>query len=202
MHSRPLITTALAVLAATTIAARPAAAQAGLSLGGSVGANLPQGNFGDGAATGLVANGFVQLGGGGFGLRGELFWSRSDLDSPVIRRVGNVVLPSSGVGNVDGNVNLIGGIASLVVPLMPGPVQPYLIGGIGTYHRRVAQNIGGTFDEFKDLRHTDNDVGYSGGAGIRLSVLGHGLFVEGRYHSVKTSPEKTTFIPVTVGFTF
>jgi hypothetical protein len=51
----------------------------------------------------------VGLGTGRFGLRGELLWSRSDLDNAFIRKVGNSVLPSDGVGAVTGNVNMIGG---------------------------------------------------------------------------------------------
>ena len=40
---------------------------------------------------------------------------------------------------------------------------PYVIGGVGVYRRRVAQDIGGTLDEFKSLRDTQTDVGYNGG---------------------------------------
>jgi hypothetical protein len=113
-----------------------------------------------------------------------------------------VVLPSDGIGDVSGNVNLVGGIASLVLPLTQGSVQPYLIGGVGVYRRRVSQDIGGTIDEFRSLRESDNEVGYSGGAGIRLNALGTSVFIEGRYHSVQTTPEKTNFIPVVIGISF
>src|SRR4030095_6324738 len=116
-------------LAATT---SPVAAQkAGLGFGGSIGANVPNGQFADGAQTGLVANGFVGVGTGRVGLRGELFWSRSDLDNAYIRKVGNAVLPSDGVGNVSGNVNLGGASAHLLFSLTQSIVRPYLIGGVG-----------------------------------------------------------------------
>ena len=95
----------LGVAMMTLAAATPLAAQkAGLGFGGSIGANVPNGEFGDGLKTGLVASGFVGVGTGRFGLRGELFWSRSDLDNAVIRRVGNAVLPSDGVTDVSGDV--------------------------------------------------------------------------------------------------
>ena len=133
---------AVMALAATT---SPLAAQkAGIGFGASIGANVPNGEFADGAKTGLVANGFVGVGTGRFGLRGELFWSRSDLDNAFIRKVGNNVLPSDGVGTVTGNVNLVGAAANLVLPLMQSVVKPYLIGGVGVYHRRVAQDVSGT----------------------------------------------------------
>ena len=119
-------------LAALTAMTSPLAAQkAGIGFGGSIGANVPNGEFGNGAKTGLVANGFVGVGTGRFGLRGELFWSRSDLDNAFIRKVGNAVLPSDGIGTVTGNVNLIGAAANLVLPLTQSIVKPYVIGGVG-----------------------------------------------------------------------
>ena len=155
-----------------------------------------------GAKTGLVANGFVGVGTGRFGLRGELFWSRSDLDNAVIRKVGNAVLPSDGVGTVTGNVNLVGASANLVLPLTQSIVKPYVIGGGGVYRRRVAQDIGGTLDEFRSLRDTQTDVGYNGGVGLSIGGMGPSLFIEARYVSVATSPDRTKFVPVVIGFSF
>lgn len=191
---------ALAALAAAT---SPLAAQkAGIGFGASVGANVPNGEFADGAQTGLVANGFVGVGTGRFGLRGELFWSRSDLNNAFIRKVGNAVLPSDGIGNVSGNVNLIGASANLVLPLTQSLVRPYVIGGVGVYRRRVAQDIGGTLDEFKSLRDTQTDVGYNGGVGLSIGGAGPSVFIEARYVSVATTPDRTKFVPVVIGFSF
>jgi hypothetical protein len=189
--------------AAMVFAASPAAAQkAGIGFGGSIGANVPNGEFGDGAKTGLVANGFVGLGTGRFGVRGELFWSRSDLDNAFIRKVGNTVLPSDGVGEVTGNVNMVGATANLVLPLTQSLIRPYVIGGVGVYRRRVSQDIGGTIDEFQSLRDTQTDVGYNGGVGLSIGGIGPSFFIEARYHSVATTPDRTKFVPVVVGFSF
>ena len=195
---------AAAVSVALAVLAMPASAQkAGLGFGGSIGANVPNGgDFGDGAKTGLVANGFVGLGTGRFGLRGELLWSRSDLDNAVIRRVGQVVLPSDGVDNVTGNVDLIGASANVVLSLTQSAIRPYLIGGIGVYNRRVSQDIGGTIEEFRSLRDEQTDVGYNGGIGVAFGGAGPAFFVEARYHSVATTPERTKFVPVVIGFSF
>ena len=195
----------LAVLgaAAMALAASPAVAQkAGIGFGGSIGANVPNGNFADGAKTGLVANGFVGLGTGRFGLRGELLWSRSDLDNAFIRKVGDAVLPSSGTGDVSGSVDMVGAMANLVLPLTQSMVRPYLIGGVGVYRRRVSQDIGGTIDEFQSLDDTQTDVGYNGGVGLSIGGVGPTFFVEARYHSVGTTPERTKFVPVVIGFSF
>ena len=203
VRTRISVATFGVTMAALATAASPLAAQkAGLGFGASIGANIPNGEFADGAKTGLVANGFVGVGTGRFGLRGELFWSRSDLDNAFIRKVGNTVLPETGANTVTGDVNLVGAAANLVLPLTQSVVKPYLIGGVGVYHRRVAQNISGTVEEFQDLRDNQTDVGYNGGLGISIGGLGPSFFIEARYMSVATTPNRTKFIPVVVGFTF
>ncbi|HEX6051660.1 MAG TPA: outer membrane beta-barrel protein [Gemmatimonadaceae bacterium] len=194
---------ALVSVAMVALASPVSAQKAGLGFGGSIGANVPNGgDFGDGARTGLVANGFVGVGTGRFGLRGELFWSRSDLDNAVIRRVGEQVLPSNGVDNVTGNVDLIGASANVVLSLTQSVIRPYLIGGVGVYNRRVSQDITGTIDEFRSLRDEQTDVGYNGGIGLAFGGLGPAFFIEARYHSVATTPERTKFVPVVVGISF
>ena len=192
----------VALMALVTATSPLAAQKTGIGFGASIGANLPNGEFADGAKTGLVANGFVGVGTGRFGLRGELFWSRSDLDNPFIRKVGNNVLPSEGLGTVTGNVNLVGAAANFVLPLMQSAVRPYLIGGVGVYNRRVSQDVGGTIDEFQNLRDEQTDVGYNGGIGLSIGGLGPSFFLEARYVSVATAPDRTKFIPVVLGFSF
>ena len=53
-----------------------------------------------------------------------------------------------------------------------------------------------------NLRRTDTDVGYNGGAGLKLALGPAALFVEARYYSVRTKPDKTNFVPVTIGLSF
>ena len=205
MNAHTRIRLAIGGAAAMALAlASPAAAQkAGLGFGGSIGANVPNGNLANGAKTGLVANGFIGLGTGRFGLRGELLWSRSDLDNAYIRKVGTAVLPSDGISNVTGNVNMVGGTANLVLPLTQSLIRPYVIGGVGVYRRRVSQNIGGTIAEFQSLRDEQTQVGYNGGLGVSIGAgIGPSLFIEARYHSVATTPDRTKFVPVVFGFTF
>ena len=203
MMSRTRTLATLGVAAMSLGAAAPLLAQkAGVGFGASIGANVPNGDYSDGAKTGLVANGFIGLGTGRFGLRGELFWSRSDLDNAIIRKTGEVVLPSDGVGNVTGDVNLVGASANLVLPLTQSVVKPYLIGGVGVYRRRVAQNISGTIDEFQSLKNSQTEMGYNGGVGLSIGGVGPSFFIEARYHSVATEPDKTRFVPVVLGFSF
>jgi hypothetical protein len=62
----------------------------------------------------------------------------------------------------------------------------------------VAQDISGAASEFQHLKSSDNDVGFNGGVGLRLGPV----FAEARYYSVATKPDRTSFIPVTVGLSF
>ena len=191
----------LSAAAAAPLAAPLGAAHAqpGIGLGASLGANLPTQKYDEGAKPGVVANLFAGLKlGGALGVRGSLFWSRSGIDNPLIRPANTNEIPRSPSNNVTGDVNLLGASADLTFDLGRSVLRPYLIGGVGAYHRRVAQDITGAAAEFRNLRRTDNDVGFNGGVGLRLGPV----FVEGRYYSVSTKPDRTSFIPVTVGLSF
>lgn len=202
----PAAVAALSLLVPGAVA--PLAAQGGpqapgLGLGVAVGANVPNGSYSDGVKTGLVVTGFaVARLTTALGVRGELFWSRSDIDNPVVQNVGGTVLPPGGYDKVSGNVDLIGGEANGVWTFGRSILQPYAIGGVGVYRRRVSQDVSGTIAEFRSLRDSDTDFGWNGGLGLRLSLAGLTAFAEARYHSVSTTPDRTTFIPVTVGLEF
>jgi hypothetical protein len=191
---------------AFAVVAAPVSAQGrrpGLGLGASLGANVPSGEFNDGAKPGAVANAFLELRPSEiFALRGSLFWSRSDIDNPLIRSSNGNPLPDVSSNRITGDVNLIGASADAEFAMGAGILQPYLIGGVGAYHRRVAQNIDGTIEEFQALRKRDTQVGFNGGLGVRFNLLGAGLFLESRYYSVRTKPDATNFIPVTLGVVF
>jgi hypothetical protein len=194
---RPLAAAPLALALAAV--PRAHAQVPGLGLGASFGANLPTQKYDEGAKPGVVANLFAALRlGGPLGVRGSLFWSRSDIDNPLIRPVNTNEIPRSPAGSVTGDVNLLGASADVTFDLGSSALRPYLIGGVGAYQRRVAQDIAGAAAEFRNLRRTDNDVGFNGGVGLRLGPV----FVEGRYYSVSTKPDRTSFIPVTVGLSF
>lgn len=200
---RHLLTAVAGALAATVSTVAPAAAQGAFGLGGSIGANLPRGDYADATATGIVLDGFLGFRvGGAATLRAELFWSRSDIENPLITELGGVELPSGEFADVSGDVDLVGGLATLQLGLGSGPIQPYVLGGAGVYRRRISQDLDGTIDEFQSLTRNDTEIGYNGGAGIAFRLGGVRLFAEGRYHSVQTKPRKTNFIPITVGVAF
>jgi len=186
--------------------ALPAAAEAqssGIGLGLGAGANVPTADYGDAAKVGLVLNGFVEVRTGSpIGIRGSLLWSRSDMDNPLIRSTGGITLPDNPDYNLTGQVDLIGASADLTLGPTQGAFRPYLVGGVGVYHRRVSQDIDGAIDEFRDLAQNDTDIGYSGGVGIRIALGALKLYTEARYYSVATEPERTNFVPVVIGVAF
>lgn len=190
---------ALAALVATPVLAQ----ESGLGLGVAAGANLPSADFGDAAKTGVVVNGFVEWRTGGpLGVRGSLFWSRSDIDNPIIKDIDGATLPDDSNLDVSGNVDLVGASLDLTLGKRQGTIQPYLVGGVGVFRRRVSQDVEGAVEEFKDLRDKDTEVGYNGGAGLRFALGGLSLYAEGRYYSVQTDPDNTNFIPVVIGIEF
>lgn len=197
----------LAALAGlTAVAAAPALASAqapGIGVGVAAGANVPTSDYGDATKAGLVLNGFVELRTGSpLGVRGSLFWSRSDMDNPLIRDNGGVTLPDNPSYNVTGQVDLVGASLDLTLGPSVGVFRPYLVGGVGAYNRRVSQDVEGAVAEFRNLRKRDTDVGYNGGLGLRLSLGGAAVFAEARYYSVATKPGRTNFVPVVVGLSF
>lgn len=205
MHTiRPL--TAAAALGTLLLAAAPAALHAqvtsGLRAGIAAGANLPADDFGDGAKTGMIFQGWVGLGLGSFGLRAEAHYSRSDIDAPLIRRAGNAVLPEDGIGETSGNVDILGLTLNGVLGIPAPVVSPYLIGGVGWYSRNVEQDVQSDLDEFRNLDRDDSDFGWNAGVGISFPFLIGRGYLEGRYHSVDSPQTRTTFVPVVFGIVF
>jgi len=196
--------TALVGLGVFAVAPAPSLAQGpGIGLGVAAGANVPTEDYDDAAKVGLVLNGFLEVRTGGpLGVRGTLFWSRSDIDNPLIRNNGGVTLPDDPNINATGNVDLVGGSLDLTLGRTHGLVQPYVVGGVGVFRRRVKQDVSGAVTEFNDLRHKDTDVGFNGGVGLRLSLGAAAIFAEARYYTVSTKPDRTNFVPVVVGLSF
>lgn len=198
--------TVAAAATAVMLVAMPSLAAAqgpGIGIGFAAGSNVPKADYGDAAKEGLVLNGFVELRTASrLSVRGSLFWSRSDMDNPLIRSNGGITLPDNPNYNVTGDVDLLGASLDLTMSLTRGALQPYLVGGVGAFQRRVSQDVEGAVDEFRHLSRKDTDIGYNGGLGLRLVFGGAALFAEARYYSVSTDPSRTNFVPVVVGLAF
>ena len=185
-------------LAACALAAAPAHAQSPtarpISFGIAGGVTQPLGDFGDIASTGFNVMGTLgfQPTAQVFGFRADVAYHRFGLDD------------FEGV-SVDGNANIISGVASVVMTVSnSNGVRPYLIGGGGVYRQAVDADLGDgiTVDD------SETDFGLAGGGGISFPLGGMNAFIEARYHSVFSSGDddedsgNTNFIPVVIGIQF
>ncbi len=177
MKGFSLAIAALAIAALGTTAS--AQSTKPISLGVSLGASIPTGDFGDIYQTGY--NGTVSLGfnsaGTPLGLRVDgmfnSFPDRSDL-----------VIPRS-------DYRILGANANLVYALPGVGIRPYLIGGGGIYGQKP--DIDGA--------ETTTDFGLNGGLGASFQLSGFRTFIEARYHHIM-SDNATQFVPVTFGIAF
>jgi hypothetical protein len=87
---------------------------------------------------------------------------------------------------------ILAGSLSLVFHLPGVGLQPYFLGGIGSY-----QTEGGPVDDPQKV----TDSGYHGGFGVAVGGLGFGGFAEIRYVHIR-SESTARLIPVTLGFRF
>ena len=169
---------AFAIAAALAVFSTASSAQSAkpISLGVSLGAAIPIGDFGDLYQTGY--NGTVSLGfqssGSPLGIRFDgmynKFPDRSDL-----------VIPRP-------DYRIVGGSANLVYALPGVGIRPYLIGGGGYYGLKADIENAETFSDF----------GVNGGLGASFQLSGFSTFVEARLHHI-FSDEATQFIPITFG---
>jgi hypothetical protein len=161
-----------------------------------VGTLVPKGDYADGAKTGFSAIASLEMG-GRVALRIEALWANSSLDGAVITAPDGTPVPAG--TDVSGVVKMFGGMASLVLHLGVGPIQPYILGGAGYYNRNVSQDAAGAAAGLQHLSTKDSKLGYHAGVGLQLTVIGISAFGEVRYHTVNTDNTKTNFIPLIVG---
>jgi len=101
---------------------------------------------------------------------------------------------------VPGTEQILSGLANLQLSVLPmGPLQPYLIAGVGAYNLKTETD--GVDAESK------THFGINGGAGVALHLGMINGFVEGRVDNVYTEEgaidtKQVQFIPVTFGLTF
>jgi hypothetical protein len=194
-HGVPALQLAALVAALTGTLVMPHTSHA-QRIGLGVGTLVPQGELADGAETGLAAIAALEFG-SKTALRIEALWANSELKGAIITSANGVPVPPG--ANISGDVRVIGGIASVVLHLTDGPLQPYLLGGAGYYNRSVAQDAADAASEFRDLSLKESKVGVHFGIGLKFRVIGISAFGEARYHAVNTDESKTNFVPLIVG---
>jgi opacity protein-like surface antigen len=170
------------------VAAAPANAQLAFGLAG--GATTPSGSLDDRQNLGYNGLATLQL-----GLPMLPFQLRADLQYNGFggKNFGGAV--NNAFNNADTRV--ISGSINGVLNLLPGPIKPYVIGGIGYYDTQLQ----GT--------ESTRKVGYNYGGGVKFGLTGASLFVEARMHQINDATfnvgggrSTARFIPVTVGIMF
>ena len=174
-YLKGLVAAALGV----ALLAAPAAAQIGWSVG--AGMTMPQGDFGDGAD-----NGFHGMAAGTFTLPASPIKIRADFGYHTMNASEDLVGPDADV-----SFNLITVSGDAQWSFMPGPLSPYLIGGV-TWG---SASVGG--DDAPDV-DSESDFGFNLGGGLDFGLGALKLFAEARYFSVGDSD----FLPITVGIHF
>lgn len=112
----------------------------------------------------------------------------------------------SGVDGGDSRVWMFGSDGRLALGLPAAPIKPFVFAGIGIANIKQSEFGGNQFlaTELNEaLPDTQNKVYYNIGGGVELKFgPSLNLFVQGRYVSVATEGDKTTFVPITVGLKF
>ncbi len=160
------------LLSALFVAALPAAASAQFQVG--VGAAVPTGDFGDLFGTGLHAQASYNIG------------------LPLLPdvRIDGVYQTYDAEGDADVSTDIIGGGVNLLLDLPLVIIKPYLLGGIGYYN----VSMEGVDDS--------SELGFTGGAGLRLALGRLGVFGEARVLNIRGDDDSITTIPLVVGITF
>jgi outer membrane protein with beta-barrel domain len=96
----------------------------------------------------------------------------------------------NGIEGTSENVRILGAMADLVVsPRTSGKVGPYLLGGVGFQNGK--NSTPGSSGETK--------FAWNAGAGFVVQAGGIGIFVEGKFLSVRTPGSSTNLIPISAG---
>lgn len=174
-------------IAAAALLGPTASAQSAksISLGISLGAAIPAGDFADLYTTGYngTASLMFRSVGSPLGLRIDGMYNRMDVKDDAV-----ITIP--GVGFVE-SASITSANANLVYHLPGTGITPYLIGGGGMYWTRI---------HVEDVdTESENDFGINGGIGASFPLSGFNTFIEARLHHIFTERSSTQFIPVTFG---
>jgi opacity protein-like surface antigen len=173
---------------ALAVAAAPAHAQLAFGIAG--GASLPSGSLNDRQDLGYNGLATVQLGVPTFPLQ-----LRADLQYNSFG--GKNFTDSFNRAQNGTDTRVISGSVNAVFALLPGPIKPYVIGGVGYYDTQLK----GT--------ESTRKVGYNYGAGVKFGLTGASIFVEARMHQINDATfdvgnnrTSAKFIPITIGIMF
>jgi opacity protein-like surface antigen len=161
------------------------------------GVTVPISDAGDAFKSGVNGQGFVLVQLPGLpALRFALSYDRLSL-KPTLAN------PAAAGEDEAGHSQILGGIAGIKIHILPGPVRPYLMAGVGAFNVNDLVNLSsGTAST------SSTNFGFDGGAGIEIKLGRLAAFAEGRLQNVYTrnngliAKNSITSVPVTFGLLF
>ena len=118
-----------------------------------------------------------------------------------LKPVGGVT-PAAGEDEA-GHSQILGGTAGIKLHLIPGPVRPYVMAGLGAFNVQQLMNVASG-----SQTTSATNFGVDGGAGIEVKIGRLAAFAEGRIQNVYTKNtglvNKTSIqsVPVSFGLVF
>ena len=108
-----------------------------------------------------------------------------------------------GSATMQGESQVLAGLANLSIDLFKGPIRPYVMAGVGAFHIRNELQAEGEADE----TNSQTRFGIDGGAGLAIKIKRLEMFVEGRVQNVYTErgvidTKSIQTVPVTFGIIF
>jgi opacity protein-like surface antigen len=203
---RAFVRRACAALAGLVVVSSPALAQAGtrmeeqhmVRVGFGGGVSVPVSDARDAFKDGVNGTGFVlvHLTQGFPALRFAFTYDRFNLKSSATS--------IAGAGQEDaGHSQIFGGTAGLKLHLIPGPVRPFVMAGLGAFNVQQLVNVAGG-----SQTTSDTNFGVDGGAGLEIKIGRISAFAEGRIQNVYTksnglvNKNSIQSVPVTFGIMF
>ena len=121
--------------------------------------------------TGMQGQGFLlfQLPGGLPAIRANVDYAKMKFDKPSTNTTGYA-----------GDRTIIDGVAGIKLDLVPGPIRPYVMAGVGAFN--VKDLVGTT-------SVSDTNFGVDGGAGVSVKIGRIDAFVETRLQNVWTKQQ-------------
>ena len=157
------------------------------------GMSVPTSNAKEAFENGVHGRGFMMLNIPGLpSFRFDLSATRFDWKEAV-----------AGSPTMQGESLVLGGLGNISINLLPGPVRPYVMAGVGAFHIRNELQTSGEPDESS----SQTRFGIDGGAGLAIKIKRLEMFVEGRVQIVYTErgvidTKSIQTVPVTFGIIF
>lgn len=124
--------------------------------------------------TGVTGQGFLllQLPGGLPAIRLNADYAKMDLDQAV--------------SNVTGNRTILDAVAGLKINLLPGPIRPYVLAGVGAFNVKDVLSATSSTSSGLPTSSSALNMGIDGGAGITIRLWHIDAMVETRLQNVWT----------------